>query len=296
MLKTTYVLASTLLIVGLALAPGAEATGPPPPIFLPVSSEPPPRSCTMTGFGPGKSVVITAGPNMAEPFPNPVACPAGVPGQCLEWEYKFTYTNLDPTPSGLTQSFLYVSFDTDTAVYSGTANPQVSNILEGVDDIVEGGAAERLLIFNAKTGGFCTDPVCTVSFVTGPAGIGTLTGGFRQGLIKKTCAIAGAGDPTDPTGVAGLSEPKTFQTTTLGCTIKWTQSADGCVTEASVVAGACTVNNDNPDLTGDATFAASCTTEINTQAGSAPCSVSRWNSTLGTWTTVTAFTSPPCTP
>jgi hypothetical protein len=291
MLKTTWMLAGTLLFVaGLALVPVAEATGEPPlsplPAFPPFN--PPPSSCTITGIGTGKSVRFDTDPSAAA-FPEPTACPEGVQGACLTWRYLATYTGLNPTQPS--QSQIFVSFDTDSTVWTGTPAPLVSNAGTGIDDVVEGGFAERVLRFNAKGPGVCEPAVsvatgggggtfvCRVSFVTGNAVVGTMTAGFRHGTTKRTCAIAGVGDPTL---VAGLSEPKKVVTTTLDCSVEWTQSADGCFLAATVLSGDCTIQAGFQ--TAPVTNAATCTTELNVPGS---CKTCKWNSFLRNYTCVT---------
>lgn len=288
MLRATWLLAGALLVASLTLVAVAEATDTfsPLPAFPPF--EPPPASCTITGIGTGKSVMIQAGPD-SPAFPEAAPCPEGVKGTCLRWPYRFTYTGLNPTQPST--SHLFVSFDTDTTVWTGTPAPLVSSILTGVDDIVEGGAAERLLRFNAKDPGVCQPAVsiatgggggqfvCDVSFVTSSALVGTMTGAFRHGTTKKTCAIAGAGDPFT---VPGLSEPKKVVTTTLDCSIEWTQSADGCFLAATVLDGTCVI--EGGFQTTPVTNAATCTTELNLPGS---CKTCKFNSFLKNYTCVT---------
>jgi hypothetical protein len=279
LLSTTLFAASVVLLI---ITEARAQTLPASPPFVS-----PPRTCTLPA-GPGKSVVIQAGPaatvsDLNPVFPITVSCQFTSSGLCNKWEYRWIYTGVNPSHSA-------VSFDSNITVFAAVPTAAVN--APGSGDASLGGVGqsvfgERFLRFNANATNFLA------SFLT-PTNVvpNTLTAGFRSGSQSGFCAIAGAGDPT--TTVEGLSLPLVVRTETLGCTIEWTQSADGCVTGATVVAGDCTISNET--LTTDATFAASCTSEINTQEGSAPCTVSKWNSTLRTWTTVTAFTSPPCTP
>lgn len=275
MLKTKCLLAGPLFVAGVALFAVTEVKAQiATPPFVP-----PPPLCTITGIGAGKSVMFEAGPN-GTTFPEPTTCPEGVSGSCLKWPYRVTYTGLNPTSPA--QSELFISFDSDTTVWTGMPPPVASNILVGVDDIIEGGAAERLLQFNAKTAGICTGGVCAVSFVTGNAGIGTLTAGFRHGNLKRTCAIAGADDPF---GDPGLSQPAALETTALGCTVIWTQTPDGCVSGAEIASGSpagCTIETNQQ--TNPVTNTATCTTEVNFPGS---CKICKWNSSLKVYTCVT---------
>jgi hypothetical protein len=294
MLRGRHVVAGALLVAGLALGAAAEAGDPPLsslPAFPPFN--PPPSSCTIMGLGSGKSVKFETDQSTA-PFPEPTACPEGVQGACLTWRYLATYTGLDPRqPSS---SDIFLSFDTDATVWAGTPAPLVGNPGQEVGNIMEGAFAERLLRFNTKQSGVCQPGagggdlrkgggggsfVCRVSFVTSNALVATMSAGFRQGTTNRTCAIAGAGDPVL---VAGLSEPKRVVTTTLDCTVEWTQSADGCFLSATVLSGSSDCAIETGFQTAPVTNAATCATELNVPGS---CKTCKWNSVLRSYTCVT---------
>ena len=269
MLKTKSLLADALFISGIALVACEAAAQIATP---PANVSPPPRTCTLPA-GPGSSVVIEAGPDtsagsgLAAIFPITEACPAPFLGMCRKWQYRWRYTGVNPSHS-------FVSFDTRATVFAAAPTAAVSAFLAGDSQSKAGlhTAGERFLRFNANNTTFLA------SFWT-PDSVppDLVTAGFQSGSRIGFCAILGAGSPV---GDPGLSTALQLKTSTLGCTVEWTLTTDGCVLSAEVTQGACQIELTN---IGD-TITAKCGTEINVPGS---CRVCQWSSTLKQYTCVT---------
>lgn len=286
MLTTRCLLAGALLIVGVMLSAaevGAQVAVPP--------FDSPPRTCTVN-LGGGKQLFVEAGPasgpGLAPTFPIVEPCPTGFSGTCKRWKYRWTFTGFNASHAG-------VSFDSDLTVLTTDPTAVVGNILFG--DSAMGGAGqnvagERFLRFNSSP------TKAEASFTTFEnVSTGTVTAVGRGGNTIGFCAIAGADNPSgvDP----NLSQPVALEVTVLGCTVVYEQSSDGCVVSATVSPGGpewCSSLQVSQTQTTPPTLTATCQTEFNQQTGSAPCTVKRWNSFSRTYTTITANSSPPCTP
>ena len=231
-----------------------------------------PRECTISA-GTG-SVRILAGPDasqasgLAAIFPVPEPCPAPHTGMCQRWDYEWIYSGLNPSHSVL-------SVDTDIMVVSA-APTAVPSAPPGGDSSTGGcqnAGGEVCLRFNANSETFFATYWTPLNVVSG-----SRTAGFQSGNRKGFCSLAGAdgtiGDPQ-------LSTTNQITTTTLGCTVVWTLSADGCPVAAETFTPGCTIKHTDLGL---ATNTASCATELNVPGSEQVC---RWNSLLRTYTCVT---------
>jgi hypothetical protein len=185
--RTIMSLLCAALIGGLTVFAATEVKAA-APLSLAATPQPPPRECTRPGFL-GSSVKIQAGPDLlgtglADQFPKTVACPTGpdafpgFDGQCKEWVYRWTFTNMLGLAAG-------VSVDSDVTVLKATPTAQVAPLLPFF------GEGERFIKFNLpKVTTF------TGSYLTGPdVGPGTLTAGFLGSKGIGHCRLAGADNP-----------------------------------------------------------------------------------------------------
>ena len=268
-MKNAFVLPSRLallLLLSLSLSQAVAQT----PIWQGYV-QPPPRECTLPA-GTG-SVRIIAGPDSNSPsglaaaFPSTEPCPTGFGGMCRKWEYAWVYKGVNPSHS-------LVSADADIQVL--LAEPTAVTIPPIVGDTTMSFgvnvAGEVGFRFNANQETYLARIWTPVT-----ASVGTVTAGFQSGNRRGFCPIAGAGSLS---GDAQLSLATRTETSTLGCTVVWTLSPDGCPVSAEVTGGPCTIRNSDLGLN---TNAASCGTELNVPGSTQVC---RYNSILRTYTCV----------
>jgi hypothetical protein len=242
------------------------------PLYTPAWQSPP-RDCTI-GAGTTASVRIVAGPDSSQPsglaaaFPVTEPCPAPFSGTCRRWDYKWTFTGVNPSHS-------IVSVDTDVQVLAAapTAVPSFPIVGDSPTGFGVNIAGEVGLRFNANA-----DTLFASIWTPQGVGVGTVTAGFQSGKARGFCAIAGADNPV---GDPGLSLNTRVETSTLGCTVVWTLSPDGCPVSAEVTSGSCEIKNTDLGL---GTNTASCATELNVPGSTQVC---RWNSLLRSYTCVT---------
>jgi hypothetical protein len=256
--------ASCLLILAV---PAAVAQA---PLWNPPQE--PPRECTIP-VGSTASVRIIAGPDTSAPngvgpvFPIMEPCPAPFTGICRKWEYEWIYKGLNP-------SHAVVAFDADVKVLAAVPTATVIPQISGDSSTGYGAnvAGEVGLRFNSNAETYFARFWTPVG-----VGLGTVTAGFQAGKNRGYCAIAGAdnlfGDPA-------LSLTSRIETSTLGCTVVWTLSPDGCPLTAEVTEGACTVKHTDLGLN---EIAVACSTEVKVPGSEQVC---RYNSLLRTWTCV----------
>lgn len=302
MKKTSPVLRFGLAAAVVALFPLTEAAahGQGASLIPPIAAgSSPGRLCTFTPYT-GKTVQIIAGPanatagdnTQANNFPVKVSssndsnCPSSV-GQCLKWEYKWIYTGVSP-------SYSFVTLDSDLALFEAAGGvtptrPYIGNPpLSTPSDVGEDVAEVRVLRFNAynnNTGGNFNGAVYTGL----EARVGKVTAGFRSGDKDGFCAIQGAENA--PGGDFLQSKSTTVTTTTLGCKVDWTLSADGCVTGAALnptsqanPPQSCSIATQTISGQSGAVIGATCGAEISVPGSTTTC---RWSSTLRTNVCVT---------
>jgi len=243
-----------------------------------------PMSCTIPA-GNG-NVKIFAGPS-GGPFPVPAPCPS-VGGNCLRWDYQWSYINAGNPSLALVSTASNV---TVLAAPGGTPIPPVSPLSPTTFDssINWGNVASELGIKFTPNGATYNASVFTDTAAT----VGTVTAGFKSGNRTGFCAIAGATKPSIG-GNPELSGPIAVVTNTGACKVAWTQSADGCVTGVEILPGSGPTCAAIPNANGsgktnlqklyDASTTASCATEINAPGSTNVC---RYNSLLRTYTCVT---------
>jgi hypothetical protein len=302
MLKiTSPVLRSGLVVAAVALLPLTEAAAQ-------VSWDPSARNPSLTSrqcdipAQSGGKVTIIAGPSdrgqnsvatQAAVFPVRVTssagpdydanCPASL-GTCLRWDYKWIYEGFNP-------SMVLVSVDSSVKVFAPVASPIYppnstfpSAPTTTFDTSINWGnvGGELGLRFTPSATSYNASIYSELAAQVGP-----VTAGFKGGNKNGFCAIAGANKSSaDP----NLSFSKDLVTTTLGCEVRWNQSADGCVTGVSVIGGAC-IAIQNAGASGkthlvnlhNASRSASCGTEINAPGSTNVC---KYNSLLRTYTCV----------
>jgi hypothetical protein len=293
--RKVYYPVAVVVVAGLSLSAATE------------TGAEPPRACTLSG---GVNIRVQAGP-VGGPFPEIVECPiaSGLSGQCLRWRWTFTQT------AGSNISLTALTFDTDLIpplpgnpfpnpnsgadIVMATASPPASCDTGPTPDsecTVSGftayppgqGPSEvgglGANVFDVRVFKFAPASPPSVGyatvFTTPGVGTGTVTAAGKVGSKVGYCAIAGPDNPS--TADPKLSQPDMLVTNTLGCSIVWTQSPDGCVVAAEVVAGSCQIVNQQTNPT---TTTATCNTEISTPGS---CKVCKWNSSLRTYTCVTS--------
>lgn len=292
---TLSVLRSSLAVAAVALLPLTEAVGQ-SPIWDPETRVPPfsPSSTSRECLIPVTStsaVRVVAGPrdtsdNPTGSFPVPVTTssdpfcsspPGSLSNTCLRWDYKFFY------PSGINPSLVLLTADSNAKVlntYGGAVVTYPNSVstfgASTWDNSIDWGNT------STELGLRMTDNNSTYSasiYTDTNAVIGTVTVGYKSGKQRGFCAIAGAHKPLP--GDPLRSQSLTTTTTTLGCTVNWTLSQDGCVASAEIdprSPAGCQIVNRDLVVNGEVATTASCQTEVAGPFGSTE--TCQWSSIL----------------
>lgn len=269
-------LRSGIVLATVALVPLAETAA--QPFWDPATRNPTltSRVCDIPVGNTG-IVRIIAGP-LPGPFPATVQpgddgnCPG--PDACLRWDYRWIYPGFNPSLGlvSVASTVKVKSAPGASPIYPPTSSiPPVGPLT--FDTSLEygnvGGELGLRYTQNAQT--------YNVSFYTDTnAGVGAVTAGFKSGNRRGFCAIAGA--TSAQTGDQLLSSPSTLITTTLGCTVSWQQSPDGCVTNATTTTPNCGIVVRPLVVNNRVATTASCGTEVAGPFGSTE--TCRWSSIL----------------
>lgn len=290
MLKiTSSELRSRLGVAFVALLPLTEAAAQ-VPIWDPAAQNPAfstSRECLIPVTST-TAVRVVAGPrdasnNPTGAFPVTVTsaadplCPATA-GTCLKWDYRFFY------PSGMKPSLVLLAADSNAKVLNTSSSAVVTYPfhtstlgLSIWDNSINWGNTSTEIGFrmtdNATT---YSGSVYTDTF----ARVGTVTVGYKSGKLGGFCAIQGAHMPLP--GDPLRSQNLTTTTTTLGCTVNWTLSPDGCVASAAVdyskSPATCQIVQQDLVVNGQVATTASCQTEVAGPFGSTQ--TCQWSSAL----------------